>query len=202
MVPEVVYDPNQAAHAYDGYVDPAAAHGWQEPATAHDDARDTAPLPRVPEAAPGAPRHAAVFVDGSGRRRRLMRIGGIGLGATCVVFLGAVVTGLFGSSPSNGPLPWSDGHDSKEQRAEHSAPASRGPAPATSGPASEPSTSASPAREVSESPKKEADPAVPASRSTTAAPTTVASTTAPARGNSEGKPGRGNGSPKANKGPK
>ncbi|MFZ3568481.1 hypothetical protein ACOKM5_16130 [Streptomyces sp. BH097] len=205
VVPEVVYDPDRAAHAYDGYVDPAAAHGWQEPA---DASGDTAPLPRVPAAGRG-PAHArssAVFADGSGRRRRLMRVGGIALGGVCVVFLGAVVTGLFGSSPSGGPLPWGGEEDGKKQRAEHSAPASTGPAPAPSGSVSRPGPSATPtgtAGAASKKPKeKAADPTGSPSASATAAPTATASTTAPARGNSGNNPGRGNASPGAGKGPK
>ncbi|MGD6754113.1 hypothetical protein [Streptomyces sp. BH105] len=205
VVPEVVYDPDRAAHAYDGYVDPAAAHGWQEPA---DVPGDTAPLPRVPATGRG-PAHArdsAVFADGSGRRRRLMRVGGIALGGVCVVFLGAAAIGLFGSSPSGGPLPWGGDEDGKKQRAEHSAPASTGPAPAPSGSVSKPGPSATPAGTAGASSKKHkektADPTGSPSASATTAPTATASTTAPARGNSGNNPGRGNASPGAGKGPK
>ncbi|MET8469770.1 hypothetical protein ABZY90_08490 [Streptomyces sp. NPDC006422] len=204
VVPEVVYDPQQAAHAYDGYVDPAAAHGWQEPA---DASGDTAPLPPVPAKGPAHARGRAVFADGSGRRRRLMRVGGIALGGVCVVFLGAVVTGLFGAGPTGGPLPWSGDDDGKKPRAEHSAPASTAPAPDPTGSASSPGPSAAATGTASASPKgkeerKAAAPTGSPSRTTTAAPTATASTTAPARGNSENKPGRGNASPGAGKGPK
>ncbi|MFD7295995.1 hypothetical protein ACFV9W_22155 [Streptomyces sp. NPDC059897] len=200
VVPGVVYDPDRAAHAYDGYVDPAAAHGWQEPA---DAAGDTAPLPRVPAKGPAHARDNAVFAGGSGRRRRLMRVGGVTLGGVCVVFLGAVVTGLFGSDPSSGPLPWSGDEDARKQRAEHSAPASTGPAPDPSGSVSRPGPSATPTGTAGPSAKeKAADPAASPSTSTTAAPTATASTTAPARGNSGNNPGRGNTSPGAGKGPK
>ncbi|MFZ3559524.1 hypothetical protein [Streptomyces sp. BH055] len=206
VVPEVVYDPDRAAHAYDGYVDPAAAHGWQEPADAPG---DTAPLPRVPATGRG-PAHArdsAVFADGSGRRRRLMRVGGIALGGVCVVFLGAAAIGLFGSSPSGGPLPWGGDEDGKKQRAEHSAPASTGPAPAPSGSMSGPGPSVTPTGAPGTSLKsndkeKTADPTGSPTRSTATAPTATASTTAPARGNSGNNPGRGNASPGAGKGPK
>ncbi|MCQ4214427.1 hypothetical protein [Streptomyces longispororuber] len=33
VIPEVVYDPQQAIGAYDGYADPATVHGWRESAT-------------------------------------------------------------------------------------------------------------------------------------------------------------------------
>ncbi|MGW2344985.1 hypothetical protein [Streptomyces sp. NPDC001661] len=203
VVPEVVYDPDRAAHTYDGYVDPAAAHGWQEPAAPPG---DTAPLPRVPATGPAHARGSAVFVDGSGRRRRLMRVGGITLGGVCVVFLGAVVTGLFGSGPASGPLPWSGDEDGKKQRAEHSAPATTGPAPAPSGSVSKPGPSATPtgtAGASSEKPKeKAAAPTGSPSTAATTAPTATASSTAPARGNSGNNPGRGNASPGSGKGPR
>lgn len=204
VVPEVVYDPDRAAHTYDGYVDPAAAHGWQEPAAASG---DTAPLPRVPATGPAHARGGAVFADGSGRRRRLVRVGGIALGGVCVVFLGAVATGLFGSSPASGPLPWSGGEDGKKQRAEHSAPASTGPAPAPSGSVSKPGPSVTPSGAARTSPEADekqraAAPTGSPSRSTAAAPTATASSTAPARGNSGNNPGRGNASPGAGKGPR
>ncbi|MFI6880266.1 hypothetical protein ACIBL6_43155 [Streptomyces sp. NPDC050400] len=202
VIPEVVYDPQQAIGAYDGYADPATVHGWRESATETPAAvPETAPLPAIPEGPDGS----AVFVDGSGRRRRLMRRGGIGLGAACVVFLGIVVAGLFGSSPSGGPLPWSDGHDDqKQQRAEHSAPPSTSAEPATSDAAPSPSASPSKAPTSASADEKDTSPTSSASTTTTGkAPTTTApTTTAPSRGNSANNPGRGNGSPGATKGPK
>lgn len=44
-----------------------------------------------------------VFVDRSGRRRRLLATAGTGVGATMVVALGVVVAGLFGASPAHIP---------------------------------------------------------------------------------------------------
>ncbi|MBO1334692.1 hypothetical protein [Streptomyces sp. VRA16 Mangrove soil] len=223
-IPGVVYDPQQSARSYDGYADPAAAHGWNDAVVpdphAYPDAYDTAPLEPIPDGSaygPGPEREperepeperdddGAVFVDGSGRRRRLMRRGGIAAGAVCVVFLGVVVAGLFGSSPSGGPLPWSDGQDEhKQPRAEHSAPAS--PSPGATGGAATPSTtpSASDSADTEKQTEKDASPTSSATQSTgTKAPTTTApATTAPARGNSDNNPGRGNGSPGATKGPK
>ncbi|MHB9759141.1 hypothetical protein ACYBSK_32590 [Streptomyces sp. BYX5S] len=188
VVPEVVYDPNQAAHAYDGYGDPAAAHGWQEPG-AED---DTAPLPPVPATA------SASDTAGRDRGRRLGRTGGIALGAGCAVVLGVVATGLLASGPS-------DGQGATKQRAEHTAPATTGPAPTTSegatpsGPAS-----VTPSGTASAAPEKRPDdspsPTLAPSRATTAAPTTTAPDAAPARGNSGDKPGRGNGGPGGSKG--
>ncbi|QNS04415.1 hypothetical protein [Streptomyces xanthii] len=196
----VVYDPQQAAGAYDGYADPATVHGWREsatvaPAALHD---TTEPLPVVPD------EDGAVFVDTTGRRGRLMRRGGIALGAVCVVFLGVVVFGLFGASPSSGPLSWTDGDDDGgKQRAEHSAPAAPGPVTtdAPSGTGATGAPSATPSGDPDDTPgKKEASPAASTSRGTADTPaTTPPPTTEPARGNSTNNPGRGNGS---TKGPK
>ncbi|MYW64811.1 hypothetical protein GTY65_12150 [Streptomyces sp. SID8379] len=203
-VPEVVYDPQRSARAYDGYADPAAAHGWNEAVTpdprAYPDAYDTARLDPVPadpdpDPAPG-PGDGAVFVDGSGRRLRLMRWGGLALGAACVVFLGAVVTGLFGSSPSGGSLPGKDERSGHEQpRAEHSAAPSADPGARTADPGASPA--AAERDEPADSSGGSASPTASAPRTTTAAtPTaTAAGRTAPARGNSADKPGRGNGTP-------
>jgi hypothetical protein len=49
----------------------------------------------------------AIFVDASGRRRRLVRYASIVIGAACVCFVVIVLAGLFGAGPTGGPLPWS-----------------------------------------------------------------------------------------------
>ncbi|MFI7008962.1 hypothetical protein [Streptomyces sp. NPDC050145] len=198
----VVYDPQQAAGAYDGYADPATVHGWREsatvaPAALHD---ATEPLPAVPD-------DGAVFVDTSGRRGRLMRRGGLALGAVCVVFLGAVVFGVFGSSPSSGPLSGTAGDDDGDgggkQRAEHSAPATPGPAaseaPAGAGSTGSPDAAAT--TDPSHTPAKDdASPTGSAPGSAGKPPATASpAASEPARGNSTNNPGRGNGT---TKGPK
>lgn len=196
--------------------DPAYAH-------ASDDLISTAPLAAVPAHDPRETRaDSAVFVDGSGRRRRAMRRVAVGMGAACVVFLGVVIAGLFGSGPAGGPLPWGHGKDDgKAPHAEHSpsAPATKRPgagsdtdAPgATGGSASgAPSPGASGSAGASGSPGASgsagdssgaAKATAPATRE---APTTTApSTTAPARGNADDNPGRGQASaPGSTKGPK
>ncbi|WP_338699979.1 hypothetical protein V2W30_25130 [Streptomyces sp. Q6] len=200
-IPEVVYDPQQAVGAYDGYADPAVVHGWQESATEAPAAvLGTEPLAALSEEPDGN----AVFVDGSGRRGRLMRRGGIALGAACVVFLGVIVTGLFGSSPSGGPLPWSDDSgNGKQPRAEHSGAPAVSPDPVPTGDrTSAASPSATTSAHPSASAGKDTRPAGSPSKAATTAPTTTApAATASARGNSDTHPGRGNGAG-VTKGPK
>ncbi|MGW6361059.1 hypothetical protein ACWFR5_39300 [Streptomyces sp. NPDC055092] len=234
-----VYDAEATAGAYEQYADPAAAHGWYEQEQAHapgpgyaeqpygdpaythpayadgaDDLISTAPLATigVPDApgAPDADEDSAIFVDGSGRRRRHMRRAAIGIGAGCVVFLGVVIAGLFGSGPSGGPLPWGhDKDDAKAPRAEHSRSSSPTARPGDSAQpgdpgATGPASSASPssAKGDGEPTGKTASEPATNSAPTTRAPTTTApSATAPAKGNATDNPGRGHGAG-STKGPK
>ncbi|MEU2432920.1 hypothetical protein ABZ611_26105 [Streptomyces sp. NPDC007861] len=69
----------------------------------------------------------AVFVDASGRRRRLMRYASVGIGAACVCFVAVVLAGFFGAGPAGGPLPWS-------QSRQEPAPAADEPGPSTAAP--------------------------------------------------------------------
>ncbi|MGW2562460.1 hypothetical protein ACWCXB_25055 [Streptomyces sp. NPDC001514] len=65
-----------------------------------------------------------VFVDASGRRRRLVRYASVALGIACVCFVAVVLGGLFGAGPAGGPLPWS-------QSREESSPTAEEPTPST-----------------------------------------------------------------------
>ncbi|MEU6574475.1 hypothetical protein [Streptomyces sp. NPDC046805] len=226
--PNVYHPYPDATPEYDQYADPAAAHGWQ---SAYD---QTAELPPVTDdgrgdadhedeghlTAPGGYDAAApqdddgsVFVDGSGRRARLMRRVAIAVGAVCVLFIAVVVSGLFGSGPSDGPLPWVQGkeHKQKAGQAEQSAsptaapgatPGSAGgsatgtagprPSESAAAPAATGAASASPRVSGSASAGSGDTSTEPSTApSTTATPTT---TTAPGRGNSGVTPGRGQGS--------
>ncbi|MGW0625667.1 hypothetical protein [Streptomyces sp. NPDC002758] len=216
--PPNVYHPHAGPPpAYDEYADPAIAHGWEN---AYD---QTQPLPVTPLADPEYGQHApddghgtaeqpggygdedaSVFVDGSGRRRRLMSRVAIAVGAVCVLFIAVVVAGLFDSGPGS-PLPWVNGNqEGAKQKARVSAsPTSPGdPGSATTG---EPRPSESSAPGTSE--KTSAEPSTSGSTGektatpTTKAPSTTAAptTTAPGRGSSGDNPGRGQGS---TKGPK
>ncbi|MFF2507452.1 hypothetical protein ACFVTY_29330 [Streptomyces sp. NPDC058067] len=221
------YEANEVPAAGPAYVDaPAYAHdgptyAYDDPAHApHDDLISTAPMaavsvPGVPGAYDGAydgygdaPGDDAVFVDGSDRKRRLMRRIAVGMGAACVVFLGVVVAGLFGSGPAGGK------DDGKAPRAEHSPSASPAAHPGTSGGPAAPAATAggpasgSPSHDASPSPSGSAggtagDGGTTTAPATGSAPTTSAPfTTVPARGNAGGKPGHGHGFPGSTKGPK
>ncbi|RFC72589.1 hypothetical protein [Streptomyces sp. AcE210] len=212
-----VYDAEATTGVYEHYADPAAAHGWYEEQTpptagpayvdAPDDLISTAPIATV--GAPDADEDGAIFVDGSGRRRRHMRRAAIGIGAGCVVFLGVVIAGLFGSGPSGGPLPWGHKDDTKAPRAEHSPSSSPTARPGTpvqpeDPTATGPSSSASPGSTKSDgepSDKTTSEPATSSAPTTTAPTTTAPSTPAPAKGNATDNPGRGHGTG-STKGPK
>ncbi|MFE2991897.1 hypothetical protein [Streptomyces sp. NPDC059262] len=208
-----VYDPEAMAGAYEQYADPAAAHGWYEAhpapspgpvyADVPDDLISTAPLAAVTDS--DTPEDSAIFVDGSGRRRRLMRRVALGTGAACVVFLGVVIAGFFGSGPSGGPLPWGHGKgQTKAPRAEHSPAASPTGHPATSAQPAAPAATGPSASASPSSTKGDGEPADKATSqpATSSAPTTTAPTTrGPANGNATDKPGRGHGAGSA-KGPR
>ncbi|MFE5029317.1 hypothetical protein ACFRAO_39995 [Streptomyces sp. NPDC056656] len=219
-----VYDAEATAGAYDQYDDPAAAHGWYEQHQAHapgpgyaeqpygdpaythpayadgaDDLISTAPLATI--GVPDAPEDSAIFVDGSGRRRRHMRRAAIGIGAGCVVFLGVVIAGLFGSGPSGGPLPWGHKDDTKAPRAEHSPSSSPTARPGDSAQpgdpgATGPASSASPSSTKGDGEptgKTASEPATSSAPRSSAPTTTAPSATAPAKGNATDNPGRGHG---------
>ena len=239
-----VYDAETTAGAYEQYADPAAAHGWYEAqpapapgpaygeeapagpepgpsyadADAYDDLISTAPLPAV--AAPdAAASDSAVFVDASGRRRVLMRRVALVMSGVCVVFLGVVIFGLFGSGPAGGPLPWGHGKgDAEAPHAEHSPSASptarpgtpAQPAPpeatgpsASASPSAGRSDSAPPAKATSSAPATSTAPTAPTAGTASTAPATTAPTaTAPTQGSAGTNPGRGHGAPGSTKGPK
>ncbi|MFF9280487.1 hypothetical protein [Streptomyces griseosporeus] len=251
--PPSVYHPQaEPPPPYEQYVDPAAAHGWQN---AYDETQQlppvdpayaqqpyAAPAPQYaghsaqhadhlapPDPAPGPEGHPepvaeddydyryedgrpvpvdddSVFVDGSGRRGRLVRRVAIGAGAGCVLFLGAVFAGMFDSGPSGSPLPW------VQNDVDPGTPGG-GPAETASPSAGDSATAQPSAGEPSSgstfadrSPSPSTTPSAPAGGSSstarpTAAPSTTAAptTTEPARGNAGDNPGRGQG---ATKGPK
>ncbi|MFF1566682.1 hypothetical protein ACFVY1_24670 [Streptomyces sp. NPDC058293] len=165
-----------------------------------DDFISTSPLPVLVPPDEGR----AVFVDGSGRRRKLMRRVAVGLGAACVVFLGVVVAGLFGSGPAGSPLPWGPHKgDTKAPRAEHSPSSSTSEREATPRKSPDPAVpagtpSASPRASVDKDTGKQST----APSASTAPSTTAPTTSAPARGNGGDNPGRGHGSTGTTKGPK
>ncbi|MGW7361874.1 hypothetical protein ACWGI8_00235 [Streptomyces sp. NPDC054841] len=64
----------------------------------------------------------AVFVDASGRRRRLMRYASVVVGAACVCFVVIVLAGFFGAGPAGGPLPWSQSRQDPPPAADESTP--------------------------------------------------------------------------------
>lgn len=241
---QVSYDPyGNGAQTYDGYVDPAAAHGWDESvATGHGVAPDSAYRhPQGPygdghdtyQGGHGAhegdhdahgtghgasgPGHGhtyrddghayataadqnddgSVFVDASGRRSRLIRRAGLAVAAVCVIFIAAVIAGLFSSVPSGGPLPW--GQDQKQKQ--------DGPTTATDQPGSTAEPTADPPATSGRSSGESTAPSASVSASstggentepTTKAPTTTAAPTpsAPGRGNSSNPPNHGQGSTK------
>ncbi|MFE1441034.1 hypothetical protein [Streptomyces sp. NPDC058739] len=202
-VPPNVYHPQGTGSvpAYDGYADPAAAHGWQN---AYD---ETAPLPLMadPAAYPGyEPGPASAPPPGGHRRsrraatrRRDRRVLGAA-GALGVVSLAAIVAGLSFSGPSE------DESGGPKDRTGATAEDSAGPEATPSGTGQGgPSVSAAPGEAPSASP-------TPTATATTASPrpTATAATSAPAQptptggsaqdGNSDGddKPGRGLGRPR------
>ncbi|MXM64762.1 hypothetical protein GR925_15235 [Streptomyces sp. HUCO-GS316] len=147
----------------------------------------------------------SVFVDGSGRRGRLIRRAAIAAGAVCVLFIAVVVAGLFDSGPAGNPLPWVQGKD--DTKTGEPTPASSSADDSSSGAGGTPSDSSagsgdsdeasvSPSSTPSGSSSGEGKTEEPTTApSTTAAPTM----TGPDRGNAGDNPGRGQGS---TKGPK
>lgn len=143
----------------------------------------------------------SVFVDASGRRSRLIRRAGLAAAAVCVVFMVALIAGLFSSVPSGGPLPWGQDQDQKQEpKQEDSSTATNQPGStveptadpsATSGKSSGESVALSPSASAS---KIGGEPKEPTSK----APTTAAAptTSAPGRGNAGDPPGHGQGSTK------
>ncbi|MGX1674082.1 hypothetical protein [Streptomyces sp. NPDC055400] len=160
----------------------------------------TSPLPVLVPSDEGR----AVFVDGSGRRRKLMRRVAVGFGAACVVFLGVVVAGLFGSGPAGGPLPWGPHKGgTKAPRAERSPSSSASEREATPGKSRDPAAPAgTPSASPSASVDKDTGKQSAAPSAGTAPSTTAPTTSAPARGNGGDNPGRGHSSSGTTKGPK
>ncbi|MFR9795286.1 hypothetical protein ACL02U_05160 [Streptomyces sp. MS06] len=172
--------------------------------------RDEPPDPGYagPEGAVPDDPDGSVFVDGTGRRGRLVRRAAIALGAACVLFIVVVVAGLFGSGPSGGPLPWGNGQDDGVQQddgrstATGSPPAgaptagAEAPAPVPTGSASGGATAGS---TTAPTPAASGGSGGGAPQPSAAPATTAATSTAPGRGHSGDAPGRGQG---ASKGPK
>ncbi|MHC3468092.1 hypothetical protein ACYF6T_05205 [Streptomyces sp. 7R007] len=192
--PPNVYHPLPESVPYEGYADPAAAHGWQN---AYD---ETAELPVAAEAHPGR----------AGRRRRRGPLGrrvAIAVGALGVLSVGVVVAGPFDSSSSGGPHSGVRGQQDGASRQDGTSGAST-PAPgdttASGASASGPSDGASaPGPDTARSSAPTATKSGAAGGGATPAPTTAPATPAPADtapGNSGSKPGKGHGSG-ATKGP-
>ncbi|MCX4823147.1 hypothetical protein OG883_25310 [Streptomyces sp. NBC_01142] len=189
--PPAVYHPNgDGAQAYDGYVDPAAAHGWQETAaTGHGVVPDDV-----------GHNDGSVFVDPSGRRSRLFRRAVLAAAALCAVFIAVATAGFFSSVPSGGPLPWRQQERTQKhlqkQEQDGSTTATDRPG-STAGPTAAPS--ATPGGSANPNPSASASKTGGESNEpTTALPTTTAASTtsAPGKGNSGDHPGRGQGSTK------
>ncbi|GIG61563.1 hypothetical protein Lfu02_59350 [Longispora fulva] len=82
---------------------------------------ETTPAPAPTDGAGDSP----VFVDPSGRRRGVVRLVGLGLGAALVVGVALVVAGLFGASPV--PLPGWPGAEPVRGEAPGTAPRTSAP---------------------------------------------------------------------------
>ncbi|MFI1394270.1 hypothetical protein [Streptomyces sp. NPDC020681] len=204
----LVYHPyGDGTVAYDGYVDPAARHGWQDSAAAtgdpaHGIAHD--PTHRDDGYAHGTDDdqdHAgrddgSVFVDASGRRSRLIHRAALAVAAVCVVFIGVVIAGFFSPVPSGGVLPWSQEEKPKQEQKHDGSTATDQPgstARLTNDPSAAPGKSPAPSPSASASKTGDETQEQPTKAPTsTAAPTT----SAPGRGNSGDHPGGGQGSTK------
>ncbi|WP_328754619.1 hypothetical protein OHA28_20885 [Streptomyces sp. NBC_00269] len=191
-------DAASGAPAYAPGDAPAHAYAPGGPTYAPDDVISTAPTTAVTAPDAGDPGDdSAIFVDGSGRRRRLMRRIAVGMGVACVVFLGVVVAGFFGSGPAGGPLPWGHGTgDGKAPRAEHTPSAPGATRPSTPAQPEDPmATGPSPSATASltEGGGEPADKTTPEPATSSAPTTTAPAATAPVKGNATGNPGRGHG---------
>ncbi|WP_230396097.1 hypothetical protein [Streptomyces blattellae] len=191
--PPNVYHPQEpATPAYDGYADPAAAHGWQD--TAYD---ETAQLPPVAD---------GVSATRSGHRGRHRPLGLrsrrvlVAAGAAGVVSAAAVIAafsfsgsgGTQGKPERTGPT----ADDSAAPTDTESSPGTLADRPGSSAAPASPATSAPP------SPTATADATdgtrEPSASATSTPPTnpTPTSTSATAPGNSDEHPGQGQGSTK------
>nr|WTB33387.1 hypothetical protein OG781_31405 [Streptomyces sp. NBC_00830] len=201
---------------YNEFADPAAAHGWQNgydethelPATAADERSDAhGPRPGEYDGGMHAGHDGSVFVDGSGRRRRLVRPMAIAVGAACVLFIVVVVVGFFNSGPSGSPLPWvqDKGERAKQKTGQTASPTPTEASLSGAGsarPAVPPSPSHASEVVSPSGASKSGSPSGGGDRTTapaTTAPATAptSTTAAPARGNAGDNPGRGQGSTKA-----
>ncbi|MFE0449778.1 hypothetical protein ACFW2D_00520 [Streptomyces sp. NPDC058914] len=182
--------------AYDGYVDPAVAHGWQN---AYD---ETAELPRVGAVAGSPADRAGGRADRRRAARRPRRVV-VGAGAVGVVSVAALIAGLAlsGGSNEDGERGTRDGTRSTSGEpaaspgsVSPSVSDSAGPGDPAHGASAGPSAAPSASATASEAPA--ASPS--ASAVTSSAPADVSSPSASPTGKANGK-GRG---PGASKGPR
>ncbi|MEV7200993.1 hypothetical protein [Streptomyces griseoluteus] len=152
-VPPIVFHPPAApAPSYEGYADPAAAHGWQ---SAYDETRELPALTELPAPdgpmAPGAVKvgDAARGRSGrgrraAGRRRRRVLVAGAVTGTVGAV---AVIAGLVASSsPSGGDRPATTGRATSGTSGVPAGPGVPDPTPSAGAVAAGDGPSASPAR--------------------------------------------------------
>jgi hypothetical protein len=200
-----VYHPYAVAEPdYDGYADPAAAHGWQN---AYDETRE------LPVTIGGMSDPGAVGRTRASRRRArtpsrspLPRRAALAVGALGAVGVVVALAGGFGSGSSGAPA------DAGQSARPEAAPSASPTEATASSTATEPSRTAAsvaavtkasatpgasrgaaPVPAASETPTS----AAPTARASSASPTVTASATTP--GNFGGRPGRGRGATKAPK---
>ncbi|WP_432043789.1 hypothetical protein [Streptomyces cadmiisoli] len=194
----MVYRPSaETEPQYDGFADPAAAHGWEN---AYDETRELPAVPGGPDVkAPGhgrGSRRRARPAQGPRVPRQAVVAGGVLVSAGLAI---AFTVGLTSGS-SGGP---GGAEESVRPKTERSMPPADGDAASSA--AAEPSQATDPAAGTDESPVARAsasgspaDSGNPAPSSPTAPdPSATATTAGP--GNTDGRPGRGHG---ATKGPK
>lgn len=197
--PPKVYLPQsdgEAPPAYEAYMDPAEAHGWQK---GYEEGGDGDPVAREAyEDGDDTLVQAAVPADPAGRRDRLLRRRrarllrrlAVGGGAVCVALLALVISGAFDSGSSKG----SGGTGGEPASPPHLATGSAAPGQdsgTTAGTSSAgPSPTASPGASESAG---AASTSPSASASASKDPASTAPATATATSTTEGGPGNSNG---------
>jgi hypothetical protein len=184
--PPNVYLPHvdAAVPSYDGYVDPAAAHGWQN---AYDETRELPPVRDDGVGGAGAGAgvgRAELRRQGARRSRRVVVAGGaLGVVAVAALVVGFAVSGTSSDgSPGRGDrTSATTGSTAGTSRAGESATGSPGGS-VTGAPAAGSPVSARPSASAAATPTT-AGSTTTAPAATSAAPSVTATTATPARGN-------------------
>ncbi|KOG32775.1 hypothetical protein [Streptomyces resistomycificus] len=213
VVPNVYLPPAEPTPPYEAYVDPAAAHGWQN---AYDETRELPPVPageplaaggRVTGVEPGAAGRAV-----PGRRRARRKVSRwrsrrlvVATGAAGAVSAAALIAGFSFTGSPGGGTQGKDGGTRSTPDGSARPGGSSAPGPAVSGTpdarrpggagsaAADPSASASPTGDDSGAPS--AGSSTPPAPTTSSPTATDSASSGSAPGNSDGK-GRGQGSTK------